>query len=50
MSDINRADPIIHALKRTNLSEAVFLAISFNITTTLTFLANFKDMIVLYNY
>ena len=36
ISDVNRASPIIHARKRTNLSEAVFLEISFNITMTLT--------------
>ena len=37
ISDVNRAAPIIHAQKQTNLNEAVFLGISFNITLTLTF-------------
>ena len=37
ISDINRAAPISHARKRTNLSNAVFMGISFNITATLTF-------------
>ena len=37
ISDVNRAARIIQVRKRTNLSEAVFWGISFNITTTLTF-------------
>ena len=37
ISDVNRAAPIIHARKRTNLNEAVFLGISFNITSALNF-------------
>ena len=37
ISDVNRAAPIIHARKRTSLSKAVFLGISFNITATITF-------------
>ena len=35
--DVNDAALIIHAWKRTNLSEAVFPGISLNITATLTF-------------
>ena len=34
ISDVNRLTPIIHARTRTNLSKAVFLGISFNITST----------------
>ena len=37
ISDVNRAAPIIHAQKRTNLNEAVFLGISFKITSALAF-------------
>ena len=37
ISDVNDAALIIHAWKRTNLSEAVFLRISLNITAILTF-------------
>ena len=37
ISNVNRAAPIIHARKRTSLSEAVFLAISFHITATIYF-------------
>ena len=40
--------------RRTSLSEAAFLGISFNITATITFkkkkLQKFKDMTVFYNY
>ena len=37
ISDVNRAAPIIHARKRTSLSKAVFLGISFHITATIIF-------------
>ena len=37
ISDVNRAAPIIHRQKQTNLNEAVYLGISFNITSALTF-------------
>ena len=37
ISDVNRAAPIIHARERTSLNRAVFLGISFNITSVLTF-------------
>ena len=46
ISDVNRAAPIIYARKRTSLSEAVFLGISFQITATMTFFKKFKNMIV----
>ena len=35
MSDVNNTAPIIHARKRTNLDEAVFLGISYKISATL---------------
>ena len=37
ISDVNRAIPMIHAQKRTSLSKAVFLGISFYITATVPF-------------
>ena len=37
VSDVNRAAPIIYGRKQTNLNEAVFLGICFNITSALTF-------------
>ena len=37
ISNDNRVATIIHALKRTSLSEAVFLYTSFNNTASITF-------------
>ena len=52
ISDVNRAGPIIHARKRTSLSDAVLLGISFHIMYHYknNFLENFRNMIVIYNY
>ena len=45
ISDVNRVAPIIHARKRTSLSESVFPDISLNILTIITFWKRYDSIL-----